>query len=329
MASGRTTGGAFALPPPSSPGAFVSVSALEGGHLTLPEQLFITDADPHKRTTVPSLAFLIQHRGKGREQGSTRLLFDLGIKRDLSRYRTLQQEHITHRQPTAAKPDVADSLRAGGTHPGDIDYVMLSHVHWDHVGTPDDFSNAKFVVGSGTLHTLEHGAPHYPAELFNVDLLPRDRTAELPPANEEDERIAAAKQTSHKWGTFGPFPSVINFFGDGSLYVVNSPGHLQGHVNLLARVDSNRWVYLGGDCCHDTRILRGEKDIAMYDDGHGGQRSVHMNLIDAQQTLGRIRRLFDIETPRTSSDNAQLEIIVAHDGAWRDANPQKFLPGYI
>ncbi|KAL9621329.1 MAG: hypothetical protein Q9160_004220 [Pyrenula sp. 1 TL-2023] len=329
MASDRIVGGTFSLPPPSSPNAHVSISALEGGHLTLPEQLFVTNADPHKRTTVPSLAFLIQHKGVGGEQRPTRLLFDLGIKRDLSGYRALQQEHITHRQPTAAKPDVADSLRAGGTRPEDIDHVVLSHVHWDHVGTPDDFSHAEFVVGSGTLHTLEQGAQHYPAELFNVDLLPRDRTAELPPANEEDERIASAKQTNHKWENLGPLPAVIDFFGDRSLYVVNSPGHLQGHVNLLARVDSNRWVYLGGDCCHDTRILRGEKDIAMYDDGHGGQRSVHMNLFDARQSLEKIRRLIDIDPSEKSSQDAQIEVIVAHDGAWKDANPHKFLPGYV
>jgi hypothetical protein len=29
---------------------------------------------------------------------------------------------------------------------------------------------------------------------------------------------------------------VVDYFGDGSVFIVDAPGHLFGHVNLLARV---------------------------------------------------------------------------------------------
>lgn len=309
----------------------MTVSALEAGQLTLPERLFITDADPEKQATVPSLSFLIQHPSTSADGKLTRIVFDLGLKRDLTKYPPAQQAHIANRQPTILRPDCADSLRAGGLDPSkDIDIVVLSHVHWDHEGTPDDFSNSQFVVGSGTLHLLKNGAPpHYPREIFNPDLLPGDRTTELPPVS-GNSTTAASRQTDHKWQAFAGFPHAVDFFGDGSVYIVDSPGHLFGHVNLLARIGTSKWVYLGGDCCHDPRILTGEKGIALYDDGHGGLRSVHVDTEQARETLSRIGPLLKSPSPVFAGNtNAQVEVIVAHDKGWRETNQHRFFPGTL
>jgi hypothetical protein len=117
----------ISLPSPRPDQVYVTISALDGGHLTLPEYLFVTDADPNKRATVPSLSFLIQHPSGG--PGSpTRLLFDLGMKRNPEEFPLPMQAHIRNRQPTILHPDVGDSLRAGGLDPAEIDMVVLSHV---------------------------------------------------------------------------------------------------------------------------------------------------------------------------------------------------------
>ncbi|KAF2264967.1 hypothetical protein CC78DRAFT_516123 [Lojkania enalia] len=316
------------LPAPASNQIYVMISALEAGHLTLPECLFITDADPLKRTTVPTLSFLIQHPSFPKP---TNLIFDLGLKRDFSGYRDAQQHHISQRQPTIVSPDVSKSLQNGGLSPEEIDTVILSHVHWDHVGTPSDFRNAEFVVGSGTVHLLAHGSgPLYPAEIFNPDELPKDRTKELPPVRQEDEAKAYPQQTSHEWKPLAAFPAVVDYFGDGSLYVVDAPGHLFGHVNLLARVAPRKWVYLGGDCCHDPRILKGEKGIAMYDDGRGGLRSVHVDTDEAAGTIKRIGKLLNQGKVREEGgESVEVEVVVAHDKAWREANASRFWPGRL
>jgi glyoxylase-like metal-dependent hydrolase (beta-lactamase superfamily II) len=311
---------------------YVTVSALEGGQLTLPERLFITDADPEKKATVPSLCFLIQHPFDNGAK-MTNMVFDLGLKRDLTGYPPAQQTHIKNRQPTILDPDCAASLRNGGLDPAkDIDVVMPSHLHWDHEGTPADFPNAKFVVGSGTLHLLREGAPpHYPKEIFNPDLLPADRTKELPPTS-PGSSTAGKNQTKHVWQPFAGFPHTVDFFADGSVYVVDCPGHLFGHVNLLARIGKNKWVYLGGDCCHDPRILTGEKDIALYDDGNGNLRSVHVDTEQARQSVQRIGPLLKKPSPAIQGiggESADIEVIVAHDGEWRRANLHRFFPGKL
>ncbi|KAH5097392.1 hypothetical protein HBI38_157950 [Parastagonospora nodorum] len=325
------TEGAVVLPKPRTDQRYVTISALQAGHLTLPEKLFVTEADPEKRATVPSLSFLIQHPSNTTSSTTTTLVFDLGLKRDLSGYRKAQQQHIAQRQPTTVSPDAAESLRKGGLDPKDIDTVMLSHVHWDHVGTPTDFPNSEFVVGSGTMHLLAHGGgPLYPAEIFNPDELPTASTRELPPARDEDAWKAFHRQTTHTWKPLAGFPAAIDFFDDGSLYVIDAPGHLPGHINLLARVAPGKWVYLGGDCCHDPRILSGEKGIALYDDGRGGLRSVHADTDEAARTVERAARLLKKGVVREEGGGeVDVEVVVAHDRGWAEGNAERFWPGRL
>lgn len=215
-------------------------------------------------------------------------------------------------------------------------------MHWDHVGTPADFTKAQFLAGAGTLHLLRHGAgPHYPAEIFIPDLLPEERTQEFPSANMPSadpdlgevipDCVPAAQQSSHTWQPLGPFASAIDLFSDGSVYILDSPGHMIGHVNLLARVSPINWVYLGGDCCHDSRILSRVKDIALYDDGNGGKRSVHVHTAEARETLRRVQKLMDgmNQAATESGGNQRVEVVIAHDGEWREKNGSRFFPGSL
>jgi glyoxylase-like metal-dependent hydrolase (beta-lactamase superfamily II) len=177
------------------------------------------------------------------------------------------------------------------------------------------------------MHLLEHGAPpHYPKEIFDPEMLPHDRTKELPPTGPSS--TAFHQQTDHNWTPLASFPAAIDFFGDGSLYVIDTPGHLFGHVNLLGRIGRNKWVYLGGDCCHDYRILTGEKDVALYDDGHGELRSVHVDTDQAKQSIARIKPLMPGGELLADGVN-QVEVVVAHDAGWRDRNKARFFPGTL
>jgi hypothetical protein len=112
-------------PPPEK--ATVSVHALDCGHFSLPEYQFIHPVSRDARKTVPSLAFLIQHRNDATGK-VTRIVFDLGLRRDIKRYAPPIQKHVETRQPMTTDPDVVKSLAKGGLKPDDIDYILYSHV---------------------------------------------------------------------------------------------------------------------------------------------------------------------------------------------------------
>ncbi|KAJ6452078.1 hypothetical protein C8R45DRAFT_1113195 [Mycena sanguinolenta] len=48
----------------------------------------------------------------------------------------------------------------------------------------------------------------------------------------------------------------IDYFGDGSFYLLNTPGHFPGHLTGLARVTPTSFVILGGDTFHHAGEAR-------------------------------------------------------------------------
>jgi hypothetical protein len=105
----------------------IALYALSAGHFTLPEWQFIHPISRSARKTVPSLAFLIQHRDLNTSK-TTSIVFDLGLRRDVRRYYPPIQKHIETRQPMTTEPDVVESLAKGGLGPQNVDFVIYSHV---------------------------------------------------------------------------------------------------------------------------------------------------------------------------------------------------------
>lgn len=202
-------------------------------------------------------------------------------------------------------------------------YLITCQVHWDHVGEPRDFPRSTFVVGNGSLDVL-HGRSvtlRGNHSFFEADLLDPTRTIELSDPGSKEESSAHTGTPngssphsifSKPWQALDHLPSVLDIFGDGSLYIVDAPGHLPGHINLLARVadtsapSGTRFVYLAGDACHDRRILCNEKEIGEWDDAQGHRCCIHADRPKAEETIQRIRVL----------ESQGAEVILAHDSDW-------------
>lgn len=107
--------------------ARVTVTALSGGRFTIPEEQFVHPCVHGARKAVPSLCFLIEHV-HATTRATTRIVFDLGLRRDLSRYSEPIHRHTETRKPITTTPDVVESLKLAGLRPVDVDYVIYSHV---------------------------------------------------------------------------------------------------------------------------------------------------------------------------------------------------------
>ena len=175
------------------------------------------------------------------------------------------------------------------------------------------------MVGNGALALIDGAAnsPRGSHSFFESDLLPRSRTIELSrpsvsTTHSAPKHVHAQKTTVPDFGQFwesrGSLPRVLDIFKDGSIYIADAPGHLPGHINILARTSPTQRVYLAGDACHDRRIMRREKEIGEWQDADGHICCIHANKEQAEETIERVRQL-ELEG---------VEVIFAHDFEWEE-----------
>ncbi|KAG6868144.1 hypothetical protein C0993_007218 [Termitomyces sp. T159_Od127] len=287
------------LPAPGFQQAYCDVSALEGGILELRSSQFTTSGIPGEVLVAPSLAFLLRHSTNG-----DKFLFDLGVRKDWQTYFPPDTAKLMETFGTSVPQDVVESLAKGGTSPAEISTICLSHVHYDHMGNHKLFPNSTFLLGKETTKVL---GPEYVEPLIVKDL-PLDRTEFL---------------STVDWQPLGPFPHAFDFYGDGSLYIIDAAGHLPGHINVLARTSADgAWIFLGGDSAHHWDLVTGKGQIAVHEHMSGFSRCAYLDKEQTERHLARMREI--LKMPR-------VRVVLAHDEPWYSINKggPAFWPGKI
>lgn len=122
---------------------------------------------------------------------------------------------------------IVDQLRQIGVAPEQVNFVGISHWHFDHVGQVAHFRRARLLIGRGDLELLRASPP--------------------PDAD-------SARSLAH-WLTGGGEIEATardhDVFGDGRVVMLSTPGHTPGHNALLVRLASGP-VLLTGDLYHFT-----------------------------------------------------------------------------
>ena len=138
---------------------------------------------------------------------------------------------------------MAAQFKAAGYTPEDVRFVVLSHLHQDHIGGLAAFPRARFVVASREWQEMEQPR----AEMYGY--LPRH--TKLPGL--EWQRVA--------FSTFAPpdlapFTATEDLLGDGSLILLPTPGHTPGSLSMLVRSADHGPLLLIGDLSYDTKLMR-------------------------------------------------------------------------
>ena len=173
--------------------------------------------------TVPVPAYLIVH-----EQG--KLLFDTGLNTGL-RHDKAALLGVTDKDweiDFPAGAEIAAQLALLGLVPGDIRYVVNSHLHFDHCGGNALFPKATLIVHAKEWRASQHKATQAAAIYNPVDF----------------DHMAARREIGGE----------LDVFGDGSVVVFPTPGHTPGHQSLRVQLESGP-VVLAADCCYLKRTL--------------------------------------------------------------------------
>jgi N-acyl homoserine lactone hydrolase len=165
----------------------------------------------------PVPAYVVEHAGSV-------LVFDAGLHPDLrdpgsERTRALGGDFGCDLPEGTSLPE---RLRSCGIEPSDVDLLVLSHLHFDHVGGSPLLEHADVVV---------QGA-EWAAALADID-------GEIYVRPDIDPG-RAPRLIDGEW----------DVFGDGRVVVVPTSGHTAGHQSMILRTDEGHRLVLCGDACY-------------------------------------------------------------------------------
>jgi glyoxylase-like metal-dependent hydrolase (beta-lactamase superfamily II) len=128
---------------------------------------------------------------------------------------------------------LADQLAELGIGISDVDLVAFSHMHWDHVGQANQFTEATLLM-----QRTEHDAAF--VDEPTIPFFERELYAKL----EDNETVLL--DGDH------------DVFGDGRVVIKSAPGHTPGHQVLFLDLEATGPIVLSGDLYHfpESRKLR-------------------------------------------------------------------------
>jgi N-acyl homoserine lactone hydrolase len=180
-----------------------------------------------KKKWVPVSSYLIEHP-------NGLILVDTGWHEEI---RTNQKRHLgrfSHSMFKGSLPagnSIAERLESFGVKSNDLDFVLLTHLHSDHVSGLKHVQDANKILTSdiewkaankrlGYIKSMWQGIP---IDTFSLQDIP-----------------------------YGPFNKGYDLFMDGSLYLVHTPGHSDGMFSVLIKMPKG-WLVLASDVGYSGR----------------------------------------------------------------------------
>jgi N-acyl homoserine lactone hydrolase len=191
----------------------VELYTLDCGRIDVPNMDPFADDGSYKGVTAELVVpcYLIRHQKQY-------LLWDAGIG---DQFAGPKGGNLPFGWPVHVPITLADQFKQLGLRFSDVTYLGFSHEHPDHIGNANLFSQATWL-----LNPREHAyAVTYEGH------------------NGEPPAPMSASTTAHVREIDG----TVDLFGDGSVTIIQAPGHTPGHQVVLVKPSGQQPILLAGD----------------------------------------------------------------------------------
>jgi len=175
----------------------------------------------------PVPAFVIEHPKYGL------IVFDTGLAANIAQIGKKALHPITRMlfdTHSLKGGDLPSQMWQDSLLPSEVHKVIFSHLHFDHIGNADAFTQATFYVGQDTdmedMTRMEGFEPDFIAQL--------------------QKEHPFIKIDFSKGKPFATFKKAVDLLGDGSIIAVRGNGHLDGSIGIFVRLPKGM-VFLTGD----------------------------------------------------------------------------------
>lgn len=193
---------------------------------------------PNDVRSFPASCWLIEHPVIGR------ILYDTGYSSQITENKA---KYWIYRQltPVQMRPDevVSQQLIAHNIDPQSIEWVILSHLHPDHIGDARAFTHAKFIVTPKVYATIKY--PQIQNLVFK-EFLPEDILDRCIIINDLD-RVESF-----------PYTNATPLLGQEDILAISCDGHAQGQLCLYLSKDK---LFIGADIAWGVDLVPYTEDM--------------------------------------------------------------------